>query len=245
MPGDCPYRDKAWMREKYVGEDLTDEEIGDICGVNFRTINKWRQKLGVEKERDRRYRDKGWFREKYIEEGLTQEEIADWCDVQPYVISEWRTRHGIERRYNIKDDPIPGGGWLREEYVEKRRPSTDIADELGVSPNAVLDRIRSHGIQVRERGWDKRKQKAAYAKHQGKYPAWRDRGEGERVFVHSLLAIHAGHDPHKVFSKKFHVHHPLNPPGDVVLNVDWNVQLLTDSEHAKVHDALGVCGQAE
>lgn len=44
------YRDKAWLREKYIDDDLTQQEIADECGVSKQTINNWTTKFGLSKD---------------------------------------------------------------------------------------------------------------------------------------------------------------------------------------------------
>lgn len=42
--------------------------------------------------------------------------------------------------------------WLREQYVERKRSSTDIAAELEVDPTTVRKYLKEHGIEVRGYG---------------------------------------------------------------------------------------------
>ena len=44
------YRDEDWLRTKYLEEDLTQQEIADICGVTKQTINNWTTKFGFSKD---------------------------------------------------------------------------------------------------------------------------------------------------------------------------------------------------
>ena len=43
--------------------------------------------------------------------------------------------------------------WLREQYVERERTTTDIADELGCSASTVQLWLKKHGIGTRQGGW--------------------------------------------------------------------------------------------
>lgn len=41
------YKNKGWLEQKYIVEDLTQREIGDICGVHQKTICRWCGKHGL------------------------------------------------------------------------------------------------------------------------------------------------------------------------------------------------------
>lgn len=65
-------------------------------------------------------------------------------------------RHGIEIRSQLeaqqsKDalDDLKDENWLREQYVENQRSTTDIANGIGVPNTAVGDWLRRHGIETR------------------------------------------------------------------------------------------------
>lgn len=45
---DRPYRDREWLRQKYVGERLSTYDIADACDVSQRTISYWVQKHDIE-----------------------------------------------------------------------------------------------------------------------------------------------------------------------------------------------------
>lgn len=47
--GEPLYRDKNWLEEKYWGEDLSQEEIGDLCGVGSDCIRAWVRKFNLQK----------------------------------------------------------------------------------------------------------------------------------------------------------------------------------------------------
>jgi len=43
------YRDKMWLKKKYVEEGLEQQEIADICGVNQATVSKYIQRNNLQK----------------------------------------------------------------------------------------------------------------------------------------------------------------------------------------------------
>lgn len=42
------YKDKDWLREKYWDEQMSVEEIGEVCGVAGQTVNYWRKKYDID-----------------------------------------------------------------------------------------------------------------------------------------------------------------------------------------------------
>ena len=63
------------------------------------------------------------------------------------------TRHGIAERRRPSDQrqfpPLHDAAWLHQQYVQAGRSSTEIAAQLGCSPNAVLRALHDHGVPVR------------------------------------------------------------------------------------------------
>ena len=43
-PGAQLHRDPDWLREKYIDEDKTLQEVADMCGVSPMTIRDWLQR---------------------------------------------------------------------------------------------------------------------------------------------------------------------------------------------------------
>jgi hypothetical protein len=56
---DADYHDEEWLREKYVVEGLSGNEIGKLCDVTPDTIYKWLDKHDIER-RGRNERRKNW-----------------------------------------------------------------------------------------------------------------------------------------------------------------------------------------
>lgn len=44
-----PYRDEEWLREKYIAEELSTREIGDLCDRSKETIRRWLDRHGIPK----------------------------------------------------------------------------------------------------------------------------------------------------------------------------------------------------
>ncbi|SNR60455.1 Homeodomain-like domain-containing protein [Halorubrum ezzemoulense] len=43
------YKDEQWLREQYLENDGTQEEIASECGVSDSTIHRWRDRFGIDK----------------------------------------------------------------------------------------------------------------------------------------------------------------------------------------------------
>ena len=46
------YKDKGWLREKYVEEGLSQEEMAELADCGQRTISRWLIKTGVKEKRE-------------------------------------------------------------------------------------------------------------------------------------------------------------------------------------------------
>lgn len=45
---DAPYREADWLKSRYWEDELTQQEIGDECGVHVRTVRKWMNRHDIE-----------------------------------------------------------------------------------------------------------------------------------------------------------------------------------------------------
>lgn len=110
------YKDPDWLREKYISEDLTMQEVGDLCGKSVTVIQYWTDKLGIEKDEETpQYHDEDWLREKYWDEGLSQREMADIVGTGRARIQYWMKKHDIERR-SVGQQPIGETAMYRSFY---------------------------------------------------------------------------------------------------------------------------------
>lgn len=103
------------------------------------------------------YTDEEWLREKYLEDELTQSEIAELCDVSQGTISHHIKRSGIDTRTGGKwvgsetpDEPYTDSEWLREQYIEKRKSTTEIAESQGITGTTVRRWLREFDIPRRD-----------------------------------------------------------------------------------------------
>lgn len=199
---------------------------------------------------DKEYRNESWLREQYVENSRSTPDIAKECDVTATTVQHWLERYGIDRRDQQEahkpDKPYTDTDWLREEYVEKRRSMKDIGEECDVSAAVILKWLRRHDIETRHPDAYKKREPISIqyiGGELGDLPGPYEQvqssltidGQREyyRVFVHQLLAIAGGADPHKVFSDgEYNVHHKNGIRWD---NRPENIEFMTTSEHAKHH----------
>lgn len=96
-------RDADWLRERYVDEDLTQYEIGEILDCSPVTVAAWLREHGIPVrppggQTDDRMRDAAWLRQRYLEDGLSAAEIADEVGYERKTVIKWLKRHEIPRR---------------------------------------------------------------------------------------------------------------------------------------------------
>lgn len=196
------------------------------------------------------YTDADWLHEQYVEQRRPSTDIAEECDVSATTICDWLERHGIPRRSqreaHAPDKPYTDDDWLREEYVDNGRSMKDIAEECDVSAAVILKWLRRHGIETRSIGQHKMNEPISILYRGGELGDLPGPYElvqssvtidGERVheraYLHQLVAIAEGADPHKVFSDgDYTVHHDNGVRWD---NRPANIEFLSGSNHAKHH----------
>ena len=157
MSDEPKYRDEEWLREQYVEKKLSTLEIADKCGCSDVTISNWLKKHGIAARSggrplsDKRLTAEEWLREQYAEKRRSTLDIAEQCECSSRTVNYWLTKHGIETRSQnpIPDQRLADEEWLREQYVEKRRTSADIAEQCGCHSRTVIEWMKRHGIESR------------------------------------------------------------------------------------------------
>jgi len=123
-----------------------------------------------------------------------------------------------------------------------------IAQRLDVSETTVYRRMRKFGIDRRGRSHysqsQQTKQYAKYARYRVNdgYTVWEGNGDSDgfaTTFVHQLLLVAEGEDPHEVYSDEYHCHHDNGVRWD---NRPENLELLTAEEHMELHAERGDLG---
>lgn len=155
--------------------------------------------------------------------------IADEFDVSSYTVYRWLDDMGVSRRGQKDAQPSIEIENLEDMYEDMT--CQEIADEVGCSAQTVHNRLTERGIETRK---DARRRKKAvpYRVQNGGYESWRYHEDSTEyaVLVHRLAAV-AWFGYEAVCGMD--VHHKSGHPRD---NREENFQLLTRSEHAKLHN---------
>lgn len=88
----------------------------------------------------------------YDEHDLSATDAGDVLGCSGQTVLDWIERSDdLKKRdqHASKAPELDDANWLREEYENKRRSSINIGDELGVTAQAVLERLRDHDIPRR------------------------------------------------------------------------------------------------
>lgn len=159
------YQDKQWLYEQYHVMKKPESQIADECGVHHSTINRWISNHNIEKRDwgeilsiahrpDAPWRKKKWLEKEYVELEKTTEEIADAYNTNHYVICSWLEKHNIEKRHRWSDEYYTENyhdpGWLKNEYVHKKKTLVDIAEAECVSTSTISRWLKKHGIETRD-----------------------------------------------------------------------------------------------
>lgn len=110
VPKDRRYRDSEWLREKYVEQDKTVDEIANMCGVAASTISTWARKFGfggrqrdydlsdVDIPNQAPWKDGDLLRRLYTEKKMSTNDIAFELDCSATTVRNWLQSHGIDIR---------------------------------------------------------------------------------------------------------------------------------------------------
>lgn len=130
------YNRKEWLQEMYYENDMSREEIADICGVSKNTIyqrlsyfdiiseseNFIRRSISAGVPEDSKHLDPSWMQERYIDDGMTIREIANMDEVKASQSSVNRalSAFSIEKRPSLsvsgEDNPLYKDGESSRRY---------------------------------------------------------------------------------------------------------------------------------
>jgi len=148
---------EGWLREKYHGDGMDLQEIGELVGYSSSTIGTRMEELGIDRRNsggrevsDERLADPEWFREAYHERGMSVPDIAEECGVAKPSAQEWKLKHGIEtntehKSRGVAEENPTSGEWRDTEcytcgvdlHLPKRR--FDRADKNFCSEGCRID----------------------------------------------------------------------------------------------------------
>ncbi len=180
---------------------------------------------------DNPWRDEDRLRGLYQDERYSIQRIADELGTSYSTIYRWMDKYDIERRTANQN---MDGAWkdkdtLKKLYVNQGLSIPEVADELGCGKTTVHRWLKKHGIKRRLSGGGDCA--AAFRTEVDGYERWNFQSlyNNCQVRVHRLLAI-AEYGVDEVVGK--HVHHKNGIKWD---NRPANIELLTPSEHMKLH----------
>lgn len=200
------------------------------------------QREGVTMEKP--YRDKETLERLYHDELLSQQEIADHFGVSRGAIRKAFDHHGIETRdgseamqlRHSKDAPWRDKETLERLHVDEELSAYQIAERLGCASSTADRWLNHHDIERRSKTEAVRLRQGVDRAHFDTNPRGYERaraayrGHTDTVRLHRLAAV-AWFGFDAVVGKV--VHHRNAIPWD---NRESNLQLLTESEHAAVHN---------
>jgi len=143
--------DPDWLRQKYVVERLTRQQIADRCGETVAVVTYALRQHGLRPAWRYQRLDPDWLRQKYVDERLSQAQIGELCGVSPSLIGTRMRRYGIPAR--------PAGGWkqageaswhsadwLHQKYWVEGLSQQAIAEMCGCHQQTIIKALRRHGL---------------------------------------------------------------------------------------------------
>lgn len=144
--------------------------------------------------------DKEWLEQKYLVEGLGAYAIAKLVNRNPKQVWNWIKDYEIplrKRTWSIEPDtqPYHDPGWLKGEYVGKKRSSQEIADQFGVTGETISLFLKRYSISRRTmsearsiKHWGQLgEQNPMYGKRGAKHHNWKGGSTPERQAFYSSL----------------------------------------------------------
>jgi|APHM01.1.fsa_nt_gi hypothetical protein len=98
------YNNEDWLRQKYVNEELTMQEIADICDCANPTIYRKLKQSDIDtqeegkRKKDGKHNDEDWLRQEYVEKERSAPAIAHECGVNRTTIYRRLRNFGIKVR---------------------------------------------------------------------------------------------------------------------------------------------------
>ena len=111
--GIVAYRDRDWLEEQYIRNNLSLSEVASVAGTSTATVKKWIRRYEIKKplgvrtrwtfaNENKLYANREWLEEQYVLKGLDQGSIAQLAGVSKHTIRSWVRKHGLQK---------PAGSW--------------------------------------------------------------------------------------------------------------------------------------
>lgn len=175
--------------------------------------------------KDTPWRDRETFKRMYYDDSLTLDDIADLLGCSTWTVNSWVHRHGLKKR-QANFDEWKDPDRLHALYWGDGLSSGEIAERAGCTQPTVIRWMQEFEIPRRyteKKYGDLSTTEDGYVYYNGK---------NEQVWIHQLLAIANGHDPHDVFGGETNCHHKNGVPWD---NRPENIELLSIADHTREH----------
>lgn len=159
---DRDHTSEEWLRKQYIDKGNTLHEIAETAGVSHHTIRHHMDRHGIERREMSSAQLKRWAQENSISEDQAVESPPsrnDSVEVSRGSHSYTGPEGGIDSTWSDISDRTAGNSWcpyrdeewLREQYCDKERSATDIAEECGVSGSTIYWWMDAHEIDRRTR----------------------------------------------------------------------------------------------
>lgn len=151
-----------WLFEQYVIKEKTLIEIANDLGCHTSHIKNSLKKLKIPQritpqltqyQNELLYFSDEWLQKRYVKDSCSVNELAKSINTSRNRIINALNYHqiGIKNQYfySIVDFMRDNKRWLEIQYLEKRKTSQQIANEIGVTKSTVLYILKFHGIEAR------------------------------------------------------------------------------------------------
>jgi transposase-like protein len=108
--GNAPWRNEELLYQKYVVEELSSNELGELWDCDGQTVLNWLKRYDIDRRDnapnpDAPYRDKELMERLYVDEEMSMSDIAQKLGYSKGCIRRWVNRHGIETRKSNREKP--------------------------------------------------------------------------------------------------------------------------------------------
>jgi predicted transcriptional regulator len=154
IDSDEGYKDESVLRELYIEEDMTQNEINEFFDTT--SAQYWINKFGIEK--DDPYSSEPRIPENelqymYWDRGMSQSEIAEEFDCTQSLVHILMDECGMDTRdFEEIPEPPTSEKRLEEMYIEKGMGTRTISGELDCSRNRVSYWVDRFGIEKHNSG---------------------------------------------------------------------------------------------
>lgn len=203
-------------------------------------------------------KDKDWLKKKYVDDGMSMSQIGDLLGCTKHPVYRALKKHGLQARAHTSKYPLLNDKeWLRNEYLVEMKSIKQIAEEINAPHGVVHSSLTHMGIKTRDP-----KESLAIKYEQGRFGKnasnWRG---GRRLSGGGHMQVHQPQHPyctksglvmeHRLVMEK-ELGRYLKPDelvhhidGDKLNNTIENLQVVTRSEHVKIHfEAVGKLAEA-